>query len=48
MIEEVLPSSDEVVRNVIIRLVRDGRTVTYTRPVNELILLVNVPNELLL
>lgn len=42
VIEEVLPSSDEVVCKVIIRLVRDGRTVTYTRPVNELILLVNV------
>lgn len=37
VIEEVLPSSDEVVRKVIIRLVRDCRTVTYTRPVNELI-----------
>lgn len=43
VIEEVLPSSDEVVRKVIIRLVRDGRNVTYTRPVNELILLVKVP-----
>lgn len=43
VIEEVLPSSDEVVRKVIIRLVRDGRNVNYTRPVNELILLVNVP-----
>lgn len=43
VIEEFLPSSDEVVRKVSIRLVRDGRTVTYTRQVNELILLVNVP-----
>lgn len=43
VIEEVLPSSDEVVRKVIIRSMRDGRTVTYIRPVNELILLVNVP-----
>lgn len=43
VIEEFLPSSDEVVRKVSIRLVRDGRTVTYTRQVNEFILLVNVP-----
>lgn len=43
VIKEVLPSPDEVVRKVIIRLVRDGRTVTYTSSVNELILLVNVP-----
>lgn len=33
----------EVVCKIIIRPMRDGRTVTYTRPVNELILLVNMP-----
>lgn len=47
VIQEVLPSSDEAVRKVIIRLVRDSRTVIYIRSVNELILQVPESNPML-
>lgn len=47
VIQEVLPSSDEAVRKVIIRLVRDSRTVIYICSVNELILQVPESNPML-
>ncbi|CAG2193948.1 unnamed protein product [Mytilus edulis] len=40
IVEKTFPSSDQKVRKVQIRVVRDGKPVSYVRPINELVMLV--------
>ena len=41
IVEEVFPSSDDLVRKATVRVILDGKTVVYTRPVKELVLLLS-------
>lgn len=39
VIEDVFPSSDGLVRKVLVRVIKDNKSVLYTRPIAELVLL---------
>lgn len=41
IISDVLPSDDMLTRKVCVRVYKDGKTVQYTRPISEMVLLVD-------
>jgi len=41
IISDVLPSDDRLIRKVCVRVYKDGKTVQYTRPISEMVLLVD-------
>ena len=41
VIETVIPSSDDKTRKVVVRISKDGKRVSYTRPISEVIILIS-------
>ena len=41
VIETVIPSSDDKTRKVVVRISKDGKRVSYMRPISEVIILIS-------